>query len=193
VFSFCLWPHEFEKSPLHQRIFLEELRSDVLQSFYMALTGFKKPVALLLRCAIEDALRHIFFYDHQVEFERMERTPSYYVNINELWSYIKKHPRLEELMDSTDSLNFLENYYAIFSRFVHSTTTAHMNLTKTLDQIQFDKEFFEQYSKQIINLAQNLHFILFYFYRKTLGHFDPPWKSFVLSMIPTNYREVIWK
>lgn len=193
VYGLCLWSHEFVQSPIHQRVFLEELRSDILQSIQMALIGFKKPVALLLRSAIEDLLRHIYYYDHQIEFEKLEKKPSSYVKIDDLWQYAKKHPRLEKLFEKSKSVDLLENYYAVFSRFVHSTSTSHMNLTKSLSEIGFDGEFFKEYVEKVSDLAANIHFILFAFYQKALDSFSPPWKSFLLDMIPKTHRRLLWK
>jgi len=193
VYGLCIWPDEFAHSPIHQRVFLEELRSDILQSIHMALIGFKKPVALLLRSAIEDLLRHVYYYDHPIEFERLERTPSCYEKINDLWQYVKKHPRLEKLLDESNSIELLEDDYAVFSRFVHSSSTSHMNLTKSLSKIEFDQEFFKEFANKVSVLAGNIHFILFAFYRKALDSFNPPWKSFLLDMIPKSHRRLLWK
>lgn len=191
VYGLCIWSHEFARSPIHQRVFLEELRSDILQSIHMALIGFKKPVALLLRSAIEDLLRHVYYYDHQIEFEKLERKPSSYVKINDLWQYAKKHPRLEKLFEKSKSIDLLENDYAVFSRFVHSSSTSHMNLTKSLSEIGFYEEFFKDYTEKVSVLAGNTHFVLFAFYEKALESFNPPWKSFLLDMIPKLYRGLL--
>jgi hypothetical protein len=191
VYGLCIWSHEFSESPIHQRVFLAELRSDALQSIYMALNGFKKPAALLLRSVIEDLLRHLYYYDHQIEFEKLEKTPSSFAKSNVLWQYAKEHPRLENLFEKSRSIDLLENYHAVFSKFVHSTTTTHMNLTKSLDEIGFDKGFFIEYAGNISLLAENAHFVLLVFYQKTTGSFSPEWKSFIVNTISPTLRKLI--
>lgn len=120
-------------------------------------------------------------------------TPRDYVKIDDLWQYAKKHPRLEKLFEKSKSVDLLENDYAVFSRFVHSTSTSHMNLTKSLSEIGFDGEFFKKYVEKVSDLAGNIHFILFAFYQKALDSFSPPWKSFLLDMIPKTHRRLLWK
>lgn len=191
VYGLCIWSHEFAHSPIHQRVFLDELRSDALQSIHMALIGFKKPVALLLRSVTEDLLRHVYYYDHQIEFEKLEKKPSSYVKTSDLWQYIKKHPRLEKLFEKSKSIDLLENYHAIFSRFVHSSSTTHMNLTKSLSEIGFEKEFFKDYVEKVSALAGTIHFVLFAFYEKALDSFNPPWKNFLIDMIYKPYRKFL--
>lgn len=193
VYSLCLWSHEFSSAPIHQKVFLDELRSDILQSFPMALLGFKKPAALLLRSAIEDLLRHIYYFDHEIEFERLEKSPSSYERMNDLWQYAKKHPRLEKLFEKSKAIDLLENNYAVFSRFVHSTSICHMNLTKSLSEIGFDAEFFEDFGKKVLNLARNIHFVLFSFYRKSLVSFNPAWESFLLDILLKRHKELLLK
>jgi len=184
VYGLCIWPQEFAKSPIHQRVFLEELRSDVLQSIQMALVGFRKPVALLLRSAIEDILRHLYYFDHHIEFEKLELSSSCYEKIGDLWQYAKKHPRLAKVFAESNAIELLENEYAVFSRFVHSSSTDYMNLTKSLSEIGFEMDFFKEYANKVSALAGNIHFVLFAFYEKALVRFNPPWKSFLLDIIP---------
>ena len=191
VYSLCLWSHEFSDFPIHQKVFLEELRSDVLQSFPMALLGFKKPVALLLRSAIEDLLRHIYYFDHKIEFEKLEKKPSSYELMNDLWQYARKHPRLEKIFEKSNVIASLENDYAVFSRFVHSTSTFHMNLTKSMSEIGFDVEFFEKYGSNVSTLAKRIHFVLFTFCCKSIEGFNPPWTSFLLDILSKQYRKLL--
>jgi len=193
IYGLCVWSNEFVRSPIHQRVFLEELRSDVLQSIHMSLIGFKKPVALLLRSAIEDLLRHIYYYDHPIEFEKLEKKPSSYTRMNQLWKYAKEHPRLEELFAESKAIELLENEYAVFSRSVHSSSASHMNLTKSLSEIGFDQGFFEGYGRKVSVLARNINFVLFAFYQKTLESFNPPWERFLLDMISEGYRRLLSK
>jgi hypothetical protein len=145
----------------------------------------------LLRSTIEDALRHIFYYDHVVEFEKLEQSPSSYETMNELWQYSKTHPRLEKTFERSKAIDFLENKYAVFSKYVHSGDTSHMNLTNSLSKVEFDKQFFEEYSKEVLTLAGYLNFSLFKFYQKTIACFNPPWKNYVISMIKPSLRRLI--
>lgn len=191
VFGLCLWSHELSDFPLHQKVFLDELRSDVLQSFPMALLGFRKPVALLLRSAIEDLLRHVYYFDHKIEFEKLEKTPGSYKPMHDLWQYAKKHPRLEKTFKESQAITLLQNDHAIFSKFVHSTSTHHMNLTKSMSEIGFDAKSFEEYGSKVSTLARNIHFVLLAFCRESIDGFNPPWTSFLLDLISKDHRALL--
>jgi hypothetical protein len=66
-----------------------------------------------------------------------------------------------------------------------------MNLTKTLSEIEFDMDFFNDYTTKVSLLAKNVHFVLFAFYQKEMAGFNPPWKSFIWDSIPALYRRVL--
>lgn len=189
VYSLCFWSNEFVNAPAHQQIFLQELRSDALQSIPLAMSGFKKPVALLLRSTIEDVLRHIYYYDHVVEFQRLEQSPTNHQKVRDLWQYAKDHPKLGDIFENSKSAGYLKNEYSILSGFVHSTGTNNMSLTKCMSEVNFENEYFKDFTDKICKLSASFNFILLEFYQQNLTHFNPQWKNYILYLIPQSLRK----
>jgi hypothetical protein len=190
IYSLCLWITEFDGCPINQKIYLEQIRSDAIQSLYLSLLGFKKPVKLLLRGMIEDILNHVYYYDHKIEYERLETEASYYQDLGILWDYIKKHPRMKIILDQTEVYSMLKQYYSELSKFVHSSTTKHMDKINTIDDVNYDVEFYKEYKKEINNIACCINFILFVFYKVNVEYKSELY-THILRFMPENHKKAL--
>src|SRR5437870_9742518 len=92
TFSLILWRFRLTGIPQHGKVFVEEIASDALQILPQVLMGYGKTAKLLTRGIVENTLRHLYFSDHPVEFERMNRDAKWYVRMDDLFDYIKVHP-----------------------------------------------------------------------------------------------------
>jgi len=190
IYLLGLWSHHFNFETTYRKIFLEEIRSDAIQSLQLSLLNLKRPVSLLIRSIIENLLKHIFYYDHIIEFERSEKEEQYYQSMDNLWSYLKNHPRLD-LYENTDVIGRLQTEYSILSRYVHSKSSKHMSLTTSLEDLSFNDEYFKKYCTQINNISIYVNFILINFYNLYLDTFEPPWKYLILNILSKELRSKI--
>lgn len=190
VYSLCLWSNEFEESPINQNIYLTQIRSDAIQSLYLSLLGFKKPVKLLLRGLIEDLLEHLYYYDHEIEYERLETEQKYYQDIQELWEYLRNHPRIKKIVDETEIYSMMRQYYSEFSKYVHSSTSEHMVNINTIDNIKFDIDFFNEYKNEIINISCCVNYLLYIFYKVSVGY-ESELYNHIIKFIPDQYKEAL--
>jgi len=193
IYSLCFWPHYFKEEIIYRKIFLEQLRTDALQSLYLSLLGLKKPTKLLFRSIIEDLLNHIYFYDHKIEFEKLESEYNFYINTNELWEYVDKHPRLNIVIKESDSLNILKIKYKEYSKYIHSQSVNYMDLKRTYEEVNFDVEFFNECKNNIIKIIENVNYILYIFYVINIEHFKPDWISYTIDLIPRHYKNTFSK
>jgi len=188
IYSLCLWSNEFETSPINQNIYLIQIRSDAIQSLYLSLIGFKKPVKLLLRGIIEDLLEHLYYYDHKIEYERVETETKYYQDIRDLWEYLKNHPRIKHIVNETEIYGVLRQYYSELSKYVHSSTSKHMDYINTIDNVKFDVDFFKEYKKDIINISCCVNYLLYVFYNVSVGH-ESELFNHIINFIPDQFKQ----
>jgi hypothetical protein len=92
TYSLILWRFRLSGLSTHGKAFIEEIASDALQVLPQILMGYSKTAKLLIRGIIENALRHVYFYDHPIEFERMNREKKWFLTIEQLCEYVKLHP-----------------------------------------------------------------------------------------------------
>lgn len=81
TYSLILWKFQLHGLTEHGKVFIEEIASDALQILPQVLAGYSKTAKLLIRGVSENALRHIYFSDHLIEFIRMNREGKWYQTI----------------------------------------------------------------------------------------------------------------
>ncbi|MBW1728200.1 MAG: hypothetical protein JRJ62_11615 [Deltaproteobacteria bacterium] len=192
IYSICLWSNEFDEVPINQKIFLIQMRSDAIQSLYLSLLGFKKPVKLLLRGLIEDILNHLYYYDHKIEYERLETEPKYYQSNKYLWDYLKNQPRMKPIIEETETFSTLKQYYGDLSKYVHSSSSEYVEYINTIDKIYFEIDFFKQYKKEIINISCCINYLLYVFYKVNV-EYESELYNYIIKFIPDKYKKSLIK
>src|ERR1700683_2241191 len=111
TYSLILWKFRLQGLPEHGKVFVEEIASDALQILPQVLAGYSKTAKLLIRGVAENALRHIYFSDHPVEFFRMNREGKWYLTIEQLCEYAKWHPAFFATEKKFDAINQISSIY----------------------------------------------------------------------------------
>ena len=161
------------------------------QSLPLALQGFAKPVAMLLRSVIENTLRHVFYFDHEVEYERSDKDAGYHMGLDDLWSYAKNHPRLVEFPGHGEFLGVLHTYYSEFSSLVHSNLQIGMTLAESLSSITFELKYIQKFSKQILDIAQSTTYLLIAFCQASDITLTPATRLLMLDIMTNRQRGLL--
>lgn len=192
VYSFSLWDYNTPKPTSdNQKIFLNEIRSDTIQSIPLVLMGYKKPTLLLLRSTLENSLKHIYFFDHPVEFTWLT-SPSkekYFVSMDSLYEYIKSHPSLDKV-NEVDLIPKFKTEYSEISKYIHSRHRAYMQLKKSLSGICFDEQFFIDYSKKLKTLGSDINFLFVLFHKSRFEKFDYTHRDLIMETMNKEYKRV---
>lgn len=188
IYSICMWSNAYDNEIIHKHIYLTQMRSDAIQSLYLSLIGFQKPVKLLLRNLIEDLLNHIYYYDHKIEYERLNYDKKFYNNISDLWEYLKNHPDLKNIINKNESMSNIKQKYSELSKYVHSQNTEHMHNINTIDELKFNINFFNEYMKEIIQIIDCINYFLFIFY-KINNNLKTELTSHMSKLIPKEYKK----
>jgi hypothetical protein len=190
TYSLILWRFRLTKLPEHSKVFLEEIASDALQILPQIMMGYGKTAKLLIRGIIENVLRHIFFSDHPVEFERMNREQKWYLTMDELCDYAKAHPEYLKTEKKFDAINQLTSLYSELSSGVHGRTVRDLEMRIALKKIEYDQTSATREVKRLRNCAEAANFLLAIFHCDKMRRFQAEDRRIILRAMPSAARAV---
>ncbi len=192
TYSLILWRFRLKGLREHGKVFVEEIASDALQVLPQILMGYGKTAKLLTRGIIENTLRHIYFSDHPIEFQRMNREGKWYLTMEELLSYAKAHPVFTESEKRFDAINRLSTLYGILSAGVHGRTVRDLEMRLALKRIAYSENAAKEQADLIEKCAAPANFLLAVFHRERMGTFTPEDRRIILLSMPARARQV-WR
>lgn len=197
VYSLVFWRFRLRRIPIHGSVFLDELASDALQVLPQSLMGYNKAANLLIRGVIENALRHIYFSDHPVEFARLNNTKKWYVSIEDLFEYLHNHPLFIETRQSFDAPANLKSCYSELSEYVHVSeyvhgrTVGHLQLKKAFEHLVFDYECSERVSALLSRSAESVNFLMAVFHSEQVSKLPSDDRAIYLQTLNSTARRAL--
>jgi hypothetical protein len=190
TFSLILWRFRLKQIPPHGRVFIEEVASDALQLLPQVLMGYGKTAKLLSRGIIENTMRHLYFSDHPVEFERMNREKKWYVGLEDLFEYARLHPAFLRTESKFDAINRLTSLHSDLSAGVHGRQVQDLEMRLALKRIAYSQAEATKQTQLIERCAQSANFVLAVFHQEQLAHFQLEDRRVILQTIPRRGRQV---
>jgi hypothetical protein len=190
TFSLILWRFRLTRIPQHGKVFIEEVASDALQILPQALMGYGKTAKLLTRGIIENTLRHLYFSDHPIEFERMNREKKWYVGSEDLFEYAKIHPAFLGTESRFDAINRLASLHSDLSAGIHGRQVQDLEMRVALKKIAYSQADAAKQAQLIERCAQSANFVLAVFHQERLAHFQTEDRRIILQTIPPRGRQV---
>lgn len=192
TYSLILWRFRLKGLPAHSKPFIEEIASDALQILPQVLLGYSKTTKLLTRGIIENTLRHIYFSDHPVEFEKMNRAAKWYLKMEELFGYAKTHPALEKSGKRFDAVEQLAALYSDLSAGVHGRTVTDLEMRVALDTIGYSDSTAARDASMIERCASAANFLIAVFHRQRVASFQSEDRLIILQTMPARARRA-WR
>jgi hypothetical protein len=189
--SLILWRFRLHRIPDHGQVFIEEIASDALQILPQLATGFVKPFKLLARGLIENTLRHFYFVDHRIEFEKMNRMPRWYVSVEDLFEYAKEHPDLSEAEKGFDALNRLKIAYGELSAGIHGRRVQDFQMKTALSKIVYSDEMMDGETKSLAKCTEAVNFMMAAFHLAQFRTFDTADRRIILSTLTKNAKQTL--
>ena len=189
TYSLMIWRFIL-KNPECGQVFIEEVASDALQILPQALMGYRKTSVLLIRGIVENVLRHIFFRDHPIEFERMNLEKRWYPPMKELFDYLMHHPVFRRTERKFDAINRFKVLYDDLSSNVHGRRVAHLEMRRSLMEIRYQKETFDLLIKLLHRCVECCNFLFLNFHHDQVRACSEEWRQLLVSGIPLNARRV---
>jgi hypothetical protein len=190
TFSLILWRFRLKRIPQHGRVFIEEIASDALQILPQVLMGYGKTSKLLARGIIENTLRHLYFSDHPIEFERMNREKKWYVGLEDLFDYARVHPAFLRTESRFDAIGRLASLHSDLSAGVHGRQVQDLEMRLALMKIAYSHAEAATQTQLVEKCSQNANFVLAVFHQESLAHFQPEDRRIILQTIPPRGRRV---
>jgi hypothetical protein len=192
TYSLILWRFRLRKLPEYSKVFVEEIASDALQILPQALMGYNKTTKLVTRGIVENCLRHIYFADHPVEFERMNREQKWFVTIADLFEYAKVHPVFINTEPKFDALGRLKNLYSDLSAGVHGSKVRDLEMRLALNKIKYDEAAVHAEMLLVERCAESVNFLLAAFNHEKMDRFPLEDRRIILRTMPPRARQV-WR
>jgi len=190
TFSLISWRFRLTHIPPHGKVFIEEIASDALQILPQVLMGYGKTAKLLIRGIVENTLRHLYFSDHPVEFERMNREQKWYVGMEDLFDYSKIHPAFLRTESTFDAINRLNSLYGDLSAGVHGRQVQDLEMRLALKKLVYSQPEANKQVQLVERCAESSNFVLAVFHQVRLTHFQPEDRRIILQTIPAKGRNI---
>lgn len=190
TFSLILWRFRLTGLPNHAKVFIEEIASDALQILPQIMMGYSKTAKLLVRGISENALRHIYFADHPIEFERINRERKWYLTIEQLCDYAKLHPVLMKTEPKFDAINQVSSLYSELSAGVHGRTVRDLEMRVALQKIVYDQTAAKAEANFLRRCTEATNFLLAMFHRDKVRRFQAEDRRVILRTMPTRARQL---
>lgn len=192
AYAIALWNNNLKGPPSHKRVFLSEMRSDSIQVIPLGLMGYVRPATLLLRCVLENTLRHVFYYQHEVEFDFLVKNPSEYVTIRHLMDYLQKIKPFRDTATARDLLiSLYSRQYKELSLDVHAHPLGHMQHKKVLSEISLNNDALSNLSTKMLNVTRTANLTLCLFHKERFSRFPPDANSAIRRLLTPSQRRLL--
>jgi hypothetical protein len=192
TYSLIMWKFRLGKMPDRGRIYIEEIASDALQILPQIMSGFSKTAKLLMRGIIENTLRHIYFYDHPVEFTRINKVGKWHVTVSNMFEFLSAHPEFVLTEANFDALAKLSALYAELSAGIHGRSVSDLETRAALQSIVYDPVKSQEDTELLAKCTASVNFLIAIFHHDEVSAFTPRDRSLILRTMPSKARQV-WK
>lgn len=192
TYGLLLWKFRLTDLPLCATPFLEEIASDALQVLPQVMLGYGKTTKLLCRSILENCLRFIYYYDHPIEFEIMNREHKWYIGVDKLLEYMKMHPKFIEAEAGFDAIARTSSLYSDLSAGIHGRRVVDLEMKTALSKISFSKSAAERETITIQCCSECTNFLLSIQNRAQLQAFTTIDRSIILRSMPPAARRA-WR
>jgi len=188
TYSLILWRFRLRRLPEHSKVFVEEIASDAIQILPQVLMGYGKTAKLLIRGIIENAFRHIYFSDHPIEYERMNREKRWFLTFDNLCEYTKAHPYYLKTEPQFDAIAQLTSLYSDLSAGVHGRTVRDLEMRRALRKIYYDHASATSDVERLKKCVAAVNFLIAIFHICKVRAFSAEDRRIVLRSMPVRAR-----
>lgn len=178
TFALHLFISKLTNIPEMSKPYLEQLKNSSIQILSNIQLGNKTALKLQERLLIENTFRYIYYRHHEIEHILLQLKPSKYINISELFRYVKNHPFFIEITDEiNNTVDTLNNKYSELSREIHTSTLQEMEIVNNVASLYDPIPNSQKEADNLKIIFQNILFVVGYFHRDkyaTLSHDERP-------------------
>ena len=135
-------------------------------------------------------LRHIYFADHPIEFERLNCERKWYLTIEQLCDYAKLHPVILRTEPRFDAVNQISSLYSELSAGVHGRAVKDLEMRIALQKIIYDQVTAALEANFLRRCAESTNFLLAMFHRDRVRAFQAEDRRIILRTMPVRARQL---
>ncbi|MHA1410594.1 MAG: hypothetical protein ACTSQY_09880 [Candidatus Odinarchaeia archaeon] len=177
--------------PEHSFYYLEQISSDSIQMYFNMFFGNLRAVRLHQRSLIENLLRYIYYYDHYIEHLILQKEPSEYILIRNLFEYMKKHPKFSDNLDICESIETLSSKYSEISKSVHVSTISDMEIINNLTSLNNPIKNINEEIKNLVIIIKNIIFILCFFHNDVFSSLTMDERPLISSYLTSKQIKIL--
>jgi hypothetical protein len=140
---------------------------------------------------IENALKHLYYADHPVEFGWIGESERYYLSTKELFSYARRHPALVEPLKRYKFIGNLETKYHGLSSNVHARSLSDMDGRRRLEDIRLEVHQLEWLGKTMPEISSDISVLLTLLHKDKFASFRSETRSILLSALTPTQRRLV--
>lgn len=173
----------------HRRDYLSELSADGVGVAHALLSGDLRGARFYLRSAIENLLRHLYYFDHPIEFEwTNDEQERFYIEPSALREYAA---RLSVFRPSAECLSELSALYSSLSGHVHTGATAGMTLRQSLADMKVTDATLAAFLPDLQLMAKNAIALLFLFHYDRVNDIDARAKRWLIDQLDQKRKKLL--
>ncbi len=176
---------ENHKDLINKFVFLLEMQSDLLMFTTLIFQGFKNSALIQYRRIIENFYNHIYFFNHEIEFVKLNNGRNEYTPLIELKEYLNSYPNLKDEENVRDFNNHIFSDYTELNKVVHTKGVNFMSLSNNLREVKSKIKFDTTFTK-INDVLYRIIYILYKFHNDL--EYTNIEKRIVSDCIPKTYR-----
>lgn len=166
---------------------LKEIHEDINQAFYSALMGHYRTSHMHLRSVIELSLQLIYFHQHEVEYQQWKKG-EFRIKHEELTSYLKKHPRLNNVAGKP-LIDEITKNWKHFSKHIHAEAPKYFQtLTQTAQLKKISKRDIAIWKSNFIRTGHFVNRLLLLFFKQDINRFPSRNIEFLLHHLKPSER-----
>lgn len=195
AFTLCILVDSVD-SPDHSMPYLLQMKSSSIHMVESIAQYNYSSYILHQRIIIENLLRFIYYYHHEIEHISVQIDPSKYSKIRFLFEYLHSHPFLKLFKDPTmikDAIGEIDNYYKSNSKEIHKSTIKEMKIIKSLQEITFPHDNIINEIKNVNKFLANMIFIMYAFKNEDYSSLPFEEKLYLLKKITRKRRRLVNK
>jgi len=166
AFGIGILSSKFENVPEFAKPYISQLKSDAIQLISSVMMGNERGFKLFERSIVENLLRYIYHFHHEIEHHLLQIEPSRHKNFKELFEYLKNHPFFKDNSEVKRSVEILQSKYSELSRAVHTSTLFEMNMVNDIISLNRPISDLEKKITDLRTLSQHVVFILSSFHQQ---------------------------
>ena len=135
-------------------------------------------------------MRHVYFYDHPVEFAIMNAEAKWYISLDELYKYLKMHPDFKRTEQKFDAINRAQTLYDEISAGVHGRRVTALETRAALEKIAYEPGIALVQIELIKRSCEASNFLLAIRNRLNMRNFATEERRVILRTLPKEARKV---